>query len=194
MIAGCREKSTEWMRRDTTIPGKDGGCWSATPERERERKVRLWLRQGWIMPKLVPFLSTDHNFFENLRSGVANTFPHKCGPVNCSVENISLYDCIDLCCLRAQKRMGAWSYVTLAHWHRVHLVQQQQNAHQDYVTFTSLNWIDNTSAGGCSGKLANFSLYTCLGESRFFLGQVWIEIVFDLASSSNLRPETCSVI
>ena len=120
------------------------------------------------MPKLVPFLSTDHNFFENLCSGVANTFPHKCGAVNCSVENILLYDCIDLCCLREQKRMEAWSYVTLAHQQNVRLLQQQQNTHQDCVTFSSLNWMDNTSAGG-RWQMNNFTPEAFSSVSRLLL-------------------------
>ena len=65
----------------------------------------------------------------------------------------------------AQKRM---EHGRMSHRHitRVeHSVQQQ-------LRTSGLNWIDNTSAGDRSGKLANSSLYPCLGESRFLLEHV----------------------
>ena len=40
--------------------GKEGGCWCYS--REKERKVKFWLRKGWIMPKLDPFYPQTTTF------------------------------------------------------------------------------------------------------------------------------------
>ena len=47
----------------------------ADPTLEREESEIL-VAQGLNYAKIGPFLSTDHNFFENLCSEVANTFSH----------------------------------------------------------------------------------------------------------------------
>ena len=45
-------------------------------QREREESEIL-VAQGLNYAKIGPFLSTDRSFFENLRSGVANTCSHR---------------------------------------------------------------------------------------------------------------------
>ena len=82
-------------------------------ERERGKRgfgcVRVVLSRNWTR-----FYPTNHNFFENLCTGVANIFPRGAG-VNCEAENSSFYDCMDLCLRERQKKLEARSYVTLAH-------------------------------------------------------------------------------
>ena len=86
--------------------------------RERERKESEALVASGLnySAKIGPlFIHRPQLFFsESAQRGGKHIFT-SCGAVNCAVENISLYDCIDLCWPRGQKRMEAWSYVTLAH-------------------------------------------------------------------------------
>ena len=83
---------------------------------QRERKVTLWLRQGYILPKLVPFLSTQTTTF--FRIGAPGRQIH----FHISLLEIALrrtFHCmitlICAVCLRAKKD-GAWSYVTPTHY------------------------------------------------------------------------------
>ena len=109
---------------DTMAPwegGWDGWEWILSRYNPRmlfhtERKVTLWLRQGYILPKLVPFLSTQTTTF--FRIGAPGRQIH----FHISLLEIALrrtFHCmitlICAVCLSAKKD-GAWSYVTPTHY------------------------------------------------------------------------------
>ena len=87
----------------------------ADPTLERERGkwesgcARVELCQNWTL-----FIHRPQLFWESVQRGGKYIFT-SCGPVNCNVKNISLYDCIDLCCLVAAKK--GWKHGNMSHSH-----------------------------------------------------------------------------
>ena len=160
MIAGCREKWKEWMRRERRwmliLLQRERGKWGSGC-------VRAEFCQNW-----PPFYPQTTTFWESVQRGGKYIFT-SCGAVNCEVKNISLYDCIDLCRLRATKNDGSTVIChtrTLAQCTFYMTTYQQRTfgtatycmlgSHIRAVC-SSLNWIDNTSAGGRK-QTNNFTL------------------------------------
>ena len=166
-------------------------------QREREESEIL-VAQGLNYAKIGPFLSTDRSFFENLRSGVANTCSHRS------------------CKLQSEEHFIVWlhwfvpsarSKKGLKHGHvsHSHISRVRQQLHRvTYIWYnnnnrvharvtqhkcSSLNWIDNTSAGGVDNFTPSVSM---VFSSEWTEGGGRCLWIWSQASSSNPGPDTCT--
>ena len=166
-------------------------------QREREESEIL-VAQGLNYAKIGPFLSTDRSFFENLRSGVANTCSHHS------------------CKLQSEEHFIVWlhwfvpsarSKKGLKHGHvsHSHISRVRQQLHRvTYIWYnnnnrvharvtqhecSSLNWIDNTSAGGVDNFTPSVSM---VFSSEWTEGGGRCLWIWSQASSSNPGPDTCT--
>ena len=166
----------------------------ADPTLEREESENL-VAQGLNYAKIGPFLSTDRSFFENLCSGVANTCPHRS------------------CKLQSEEHFIVWlhwfvpsarSKKGLKHGHvsHSHISRVRQQLHRvTYIWYnnnnrvharvtqhkcSSLNWIDNTSAGGVDNFTPSVSM---VFSSEWTEGGGRCLWIWSQASSSNPGPD-----
>ena len=119
MIPGSRGKRTEWMRRRDAIPPG----WMLREGKGEESEILV--AQGLNYAKIGPFfIHRPQCFLGTCAAGWQIHFH-----INCKVKNISLYDCIDLYCLLAVKKV--WKDGDVSHSH---------------ISKSHILW-DNTSAG-----------------------------------------------